>query len=73
MLCALSRSISRLPTIKSAMTMVEYQGTNVWNHKQQAVLQRYGRNVVLIYNNRALHVFGKQLRVVRLTEKNLLE
>ena len=39
---------SRLPTIKSAMTMVEYQGTNVWNHKQQAVLQRYGRNVVLI-------------------------
>ena len=28
---------------------------------------------VLIYNNRALHVFGKQLRVVRLTEKNLQE
>lgn len=39
---------SQLPTIKSAMTMVEYQGTNVWNHKQQAVLQRYGRNVLLI-------------------------
>ena len=29
--------------------------------------------VVLIYNNRALHVFGKQLRVVRLTEKNNLD
>lgn len=36
---------SQLPTIKSAMTMTEYQGTNVWNHKQQAVLQRYGKTL----------------------------
>ena len=39
---------ARVPTIKSAMTMYDYQGSNVWNHKQQMILSRYGKTVLLI-------------------------
>lgn len=39
---------SRIATIKSAMTVKEYQGTNVWNHKQRDVLDSYGSKVILI-------------------------
>ena len=39
---------ARLPTIKSAMTVIDYQGSNVWNHKQMLILNRFGRTVLLI-------------------------